>query len=335
MAFTTEKALRLYNVFMEHCLDGTNLSQYQFPEPKALISPFLREKSITIIASIRGVGKSWLQLFLTRQLIYGLPFCRWEWENFADVVLLDMEMLGDIESRWGLITKNIEYEPVGNFTVLSADALGMREQTIPNLTDPACREALSHLLRFTLPDGGVFIVDNVSAATPGRDENMKEGWDAANQWLLRLKWELGLTIILCCHLPKKGNTPRGTSGMEDSNDTTITLSNVGKPDHAHFRVEFTKHRFFHGESAAPFNLELCMDANGQLDFVSEIPKAQKSNKTADIVKLYASGMQQSDIVRTLGIDKGYVSLTIKNAGKSGHLTAKGKFTKAGEVVYKS
>ncbi len=335
MTFTTEKALRLYNVFMEHCLDGTNLSQYQFPEPKTLISPFLREKSITIIASEKGVGKSWLQLFLTRQLIYALPFCRWDFDNFADVFLLDMEMLDGMKIRWGLITKNIDYEPIGKFTVLSADALGMQGQTIPNLTDSDCREAIYHTLRFTLPASGVFIVDNISAATPGRIENTKEEWDAVNQWLLRLKWELGLTIILCCHLPKKGNTPRGTSGMEDSNDTTITLSNVGKPDHAHFRVSFGKHRFFHGESAAPFNLELCMDANGQLDFVSEILKAQKSNKTTDIVKLYASGMQQSDIVRTLDISKGYVSLTISNARKSGYLTTKGEFTKAGEVVYNS
>ena len=332
--FTTENALIKYNILMEHCLDGNDLSSYEFPKLKVYLHPWLRDKTISIIASEKGVGKSWVSLFIMRQLIYGAPFCRWELENFADVVLLDVEMAqSDIRKRWELMTTGLD-EPITNFTLISADVLGMAGQDTPNLTIPDWREAIFHMLRMTLLDGGLFVIDNISAATPGRIENEKSGWDDINSWLLRIKRELGITIILCCHLPKKGKTPRGTSGIEDSNDTTIILTPVKSPDHAHFKVEFGKHRLFHGDAdVKPFELELRPDANGRLEFFAG--EVCKPDRRVEIIRLLVGGSKQIEIAGTLDIDTGYISRVVTNAKKAGFLTARGKYTSAGEKVYES
>jgi len=99
-------------------------------------------------------------------------------------------------------------------------------------------------------------------------------------------------------------------------------------DGARFIVHFSKARVQTSRLSLIGDTEfkLILDESG--DHVWTFGSVRKETKN-EILRLLDEGITQTNIKNTLGIDKGYVSRTRKQAIKDGLLTTKDKLTQSG------
>jgi putative DNA primase/helicase len=175
----------------------------------------------------------------------------------------------------------------------------------------------------------LWVADNLASLASGLNENKKQDWDPVNSWLLELRFA-GISTIMLHHTNKEGGQ-RGTSAREDNLDISMMLKSpydYSPEDGARFIVHFSKARV----QTSRLNLigdtefKLFLDETG--NHVWAFSSVRKETKN-EILRLLEEGMTQSDIKNTLGIDKGYVSRTRKQAIKDGLLTPNNKLTQLG------
>ncbi len=181
----------------------------------------------------------------------------------------------------------------------------------------------------------ILILDNLSCLTPGLNENEKDQWDEINQWLLKLRF-LGVAVIMVHHAGKSGDQ-RGTSGREDNIDVSIHLKHPQdyKPsDGAVFDVEFKKSRGVCGDGVSPFTFRI-QKIDGHLEWTTDKVGTKIKDIIIALIGNPDKNIKQSNIVRSVGKDKSYVSRIINIAIKDGILTEDKKFTPSGLEQYKN
>ena len=196
-----------------------------------LLAPILPERSLSMLYSPRGMGKSWLSLSIGLAVASGGSILRWNAPRPRRVLFVDGEMvLSDLQVRLNSILSGLGTKILNDgFRVLAADHT---EQGI-NLSSSEGQQELETLL-------------------PNGSEGASDAWLPMQNWLLKLR-RRGVAVLLIHHAGVNGRQ-RGTSRREDALDTVIALRRPGdySPEQgARFEVHLEKTRSMVGEGATP------------------------------------------------------------------------------------
>jgi len=321
----------ILDVISDSIISDQELISMDLPERKYYLSPWLRDKTVSLVYSKRGVGKTWFGLSVSLAITRNVPIGKWETDNLVDVLYIDGEMsINELRERIGMLSKNLP-DPVSHFKLLSADYMVGNDNLAPKISDHEWREAIYQFLKDSR-EYKVVILDNLSCLTPGIDENDKQSWDSVNQWLISLRF-LGVAVIMFHHAGKKGDQ-RGTSAREDNIDIAIYLESPKghRPEEgAVFDVQFLKTRGIKGDGVEKFRLRF-EEQDGGLTWKTDV--CGNDNKRM-IIAMLGQGFKQKEIESTLGISKGYVSQVKKKAMSDGMLNKDNSFTDDGKRNFSS
>ena len=311
---------------MKSCaLEADQIRVMEFPEKKKILIPWLSERALILVAGWRGVGKTWFALGVCNAISRGESFGPWKATEPFSSLYVDGEMdIGDIQERLKLLgTPGVKKKDLVIYSDFQANSAGLPKT---NLSSRQCRDAIK---RMALEWGvRVVVLDNIASLCPGLDENSRKDWDPINQWLIDLRFN-GISAMLLHHTNKEGGQ-RGTSAREDNLDISISLD---KPhdyvteDGADFIVRFKKSRIRKSDLPLIADTELKLDEkDGILQWTWGSVKGQTRD---EILRMLDEGIPQAEIVKALGIDKGYVSRVRKKAMEDNIIGKNGKLTQAG------
>lgn len=177
----------------------------------------------------------------------------------------------------------------------------------------------------------LWVIDNIASLTGGIDENSKKDWGPINAFLLELRFA-GISTMLLHHTNKSGGQ-RGTSAREDNIDVPITLKrpfDYTAEDGARFIVSFQKARVSTKDLSAIADNQFQLTQDEHAGLLWTWGNVRRETRI-EVLKLFDEGLKNQDIVKTLNIDKGYVSRIKNQAIKDGVLSKIGKLTQSGYV----
>jgi len=254
-------------------VDSSSFTKEDIIIPTTIIHPWLVDGTISMLYAPRGIGKTWLSLTLavmiTRKHGVGKRLGPWEVMNKSGVLYLDGEMGEfDMQQRLRILEKMYGEEDLDfPLTLMANFKYAKSYGSQISISSEEYRNAIYQYL-YDNDKYYLLILDNISALTPGLNENSKEDWDPINQWLISLR-HLGVSILLIHH-SGKGHAQRGTSGREDALDCIIKMqrpSICSAEEGAKFSVMFEKSRnIAPGPGLSSFDLHLLEDGKGGLEW---------------------------------------------------------------------
>ena len=227
-------------------ITGRRLLELVLPPRPALLGQWMRQGDLGYLFAPRGAGKSWMALLIARAVATGRPLGEWQaGQQALPVCYFDAEMnLPDVQDR--VRSTGLD---VPGFSLLSNEMIFQSQGHGLNIASPAHQEAVSA----TLPDGCLFIIDNLSTSQLGMAENDNDSFDAIRDWLLSLRHR-AITVLIVHHAGRNG-LMRGSSRREDMAHWILSLKEAGEPGQpAHrtlFSTEFTKCRNCTASQARP------------------------------------------------------------------------------------
>lgn len=278
--------------------------------PRAhLLAPWLRRQDLVMVHSYRGVGKTWFGLGLAVAVATGGEFLKWKARKPRRVLIVDGEMQADdLKGRGDILLHYVLPTPGEKLRLITPD---LQNDPIPCLSDRTGQE----LVERYLDKVDLLVLDNISSLFREGPENEAEGWQPAQDWLLKLRRQ-GIAVILMHHQGKK-LIQRGTSKREDVLNTVIGLrrpNDYQAEQGARFEVRFEKYRGSPDESS---EFEAQFLTAGPLSRWDIRPLAESQKDL--IVGMAREGYRQKDIAKELGCDKSWVSRVVKSAREEGKL----------------
>jgi hypothetical protein len=307
-------------------ITATDFHALALPKRTHYLYPWLKEDSISLVSGWRGVGKTWFSWGIADAVSKGTSFGPWTCEKPVPVLILDGEMPAtDLQERVQALGLNSDRSCL---LYIYSDALA-NQSGLPraNLGNESWREKMKSILLGRHVK--LLILDNIASLAGGLDENKKLDWDPINAWLLELRFA-GIATMLLHHTGKLG-LQRGTSAREDNIDISLILKSpfdYTPDDGCRFICSFNKARV--GMSG----LSLITDAEFKLAqepsgaYVWTWASVKKEARRA-ILELKEKGVDQKAISETLGLSKGYVSKTLKQATRDGLLNKDGRLSQKG------
>jgi AAA domain/Iron dependent repressor, N-terminal DNA binding domain len=227
-----DKALRF------GALTSEELSKLSIIPRKMIIGGFCFEGDLGFIFAARGVGKTWLGMFLAKCLALGIKAKRWDVPAARKVLYIDGEMPpADVQARDLLLGI-----PTGMLTYINHEILFERTGKIINLADPEFQTAVLDWCQETGQE--VVFLDNLSTLASGIDENKGMEWESITPFLMKLR-RAHITVIFIHHAGRNGQM-RGHSKREDPSAWILRLDmpkdSLDESEGAHFISRFTKWR---------------------------------------------------------------------------------------------
>ena len=270
-----EKPLKDYPI-----ISFDKMLHIEYPKPKFLLNPLIREKTVTQISGDYGSGKTHLGLLLAISISQGWNFEDWFVAlNNRPTLYVEGELpAADVRDRITSLLnpihekgENFHWDPTKIFTLtlddleMNGHPYGFEPLAITNEEDKAKRnrKLIDNMLDSIKDRTGqypVLFLDNITALT-SIDENKSTDWSGLMMWLMLLKTK-GVIIIFFHHTGKTTGTASGSNLSQRLVDTHIILKKL--PEKAQFQehdgvqcsVHFDKFRNFGGKHAKPFML-LC------------------------------------------------------------------------------
>ncbi len=298
----------------------TDFLALEIPRRAMLLNPILPERSLSMLFSPRGTGKSWLALSMGLAVASGSPLLRWTAPRPRNVLYVDGEMqLADLQSRLGSIRAGMAAEiPNDRFRILAADST---EAGI-NLSSIEGQQALEP----HLADIDLLILDNLSTLLTSGSEGASDAWLPVQNWLLRLRRK-GTAVFLIHHAGVNGRQ-RGTSRREDALDTVIALrrpADYSPEEGARFEVHLEKARALVGAGAMSFEavVEALASESGKLG-IQWLARDLKPPIYQQAAELFATGRTVRQVKAILGISHGEAGRLRLRAAAEGLLGPSGE-----------
>jgi len=285
--------------------------------PRAkVIDCWAYQGDLGFIFAPRGLGKTWLGIYIAKNLATGKDIGPWKVQAENNVLYIDGEMPpSDIQWR-----DHVLGQPTKNLAYINHEILFERTGRIMNLADLGLQDAILALCKEQ--NFNVLLLDNLSTLVTGVDENKTIDWEKILPWLLRLRREHILVIFI--HHAGRSGQMRGSSKREDPSAWIISLKEpTNDPEEetqgAHFISVFTKNR---NAPQKPASLEWNFTPIAE----NEILVRFESSKPLDILReLVGSGVNQcSEIAEEMAVTTGYISRLAKKAESAGWLEIKGR-----------
>lgn len=234
-------------------LSAPALANKVLPPRLRLLGSWLREGDLGYLFAPRGHGKTWLAMLIGNAVAEGCALGSWEaGEGTRPVFYFDAEMnLPDVQDRSrkiGILSENFHW--------LSNEHLYMEQAISVNIANLAHQAGLSAML----PNGALFIIDNLSTGQVGMKENDNDDFDLLKDWLLSLR-RRGITVMIVHHAGRNG-LMRGGSRREDPAHWILSLKDASE-DGARckqFITSFSKCRNCQGREAQPLRWSLSDDS---------------------------------------------------------------------------
>lgn len=292
------------------CISISDFLRTELPKREALLAPWLLMQSLSMLYAWRGIGKSWLALFIAYAIACGGEILGWKASVKRRVLFIDGELpAATLQQRLALIVNSFDSEPEKNgFKIITPDL--QPDGIVPNLSDPLGREAINKYAQ----DVDLIIVDNLSTLARGGKENEGESWLPIQEWALQHRSQ-GRSILFVHH-SGKGGQQRGTSRKEDVLDTVISLrrpADYDASEGAKFELHFEKCRNLTGDDALPLEVELCSDDN-------KITWKYKPASDAILDRIQAlaeDGATRQEIAIETGLSRFQLGRLITKANESG------------------
>jgi len=283
------------------------------PRPK-IIGPWLPEKGLVMIHSLRGIGKTLLGMTSAYAIAVGADFLGFTVRKPRKVLYIDGEMPAEtMQERLAAIVAGFGPQPPGDdyFRILISDLSRV------GLPDLATSEGQAWI-DGQIGDAEVLMLDNLSTLVRSGKENEAEGWLPVQTWTLRHR-RAGRAVVFLHH-SGKGGAQRGTSRREDVLDTVISLRRPAhySPDQgARFELHFEKSRGFHGEDAQPFEARYEVRDGAAVWTRTEIVDAERTR----VVAALKDGLSIRETAEELGIHRSKVERLRKKAIDKGELSS--------------
>lgn len=312
-------------------LPGLTLGEllaHDFPEPRVLLGPWLREQTFAMVHAPAGCGKSMLCLSAALAVAGGGRFLGWEAPSPARVLYVDAEMTGhELQSRARLLSgtvPEIDLEAAyGNLMVVGRH-LGGGDESFPVIEadDAAGRETIKQWSANWKAD--LVILDNLTKLGAIKDENSA----AECAPVLALADDLkaaGRAVILVHHNAKSGDSYRGSTALDAPLDVRIGLKPLSHPSASEgtsFRLSFYKKRDLLGDSAQDFQGWLEVGPEGAQWASSQVEAAPRGG---DDVAAYVEALRsrlyrtQGELAEALGWPKDKASKVKGRVRKAGLL----------------
>lgn len=268
-----------------------------FHKPKEkipVIEPWLNLGNLCLLYAERGVGKSWLGLWLAHIIASNGSIGSWQAKN-RPVVYLDGEMGTDsIVARYNHIRSSSGFVEVpGTLKFWTVDQCGGQ---FYNLSSIEGKTKIWPIIK----DSDVIIIDNLMTVTQRADmyDTPIKIWERIQSWLINLRAR-NKTVILVHHTNKEG-LQSGTKDKENIMDIVIQLLPCNtEPEHkgAKFRLAFEKTRSLKSLDDTVWLLQ----DSGKWD-VHSIRESQRRY----IIHLQAKDWKDGDICKALSISKSYM-----------------------------
>lgn len=285
-------------------------------KPKAeIVSPWFREKDISMVHAFRGAGKTWFTMSAAFCIAAGVPFLKWQVPQARGVLVVDGEMPGrDLQKRFLQLAAGAGIDTDKMPAPLRLIPHDLQERGIPSLDTSAGQGLVERYLDDQI---AVVIFDNISTLFRSGVENEAEGWNAAQEYLLTLRRQ-GLAVLLVHH-SGKGGAQRGTSKREDVLDSVVQLktpANYRRIEGARFEVHFEKARGVSGQGVESFEVLLANDAK---EGASWTWREIGSCHDEQIVEMVELKLSQRTIASELGVTQSKVARAIKRLKRDGRL----------------
>jgi hypothetical protein len=203
--------------FSRGLLTAPELLALDLKQRPRLLGQFLREGDLGYLFAQRGAGKSWHAMLIANAIAEGCALGEWEaGESPRPVFYFDAEMnLPDMQERVRKlgITSSC-------FHLLSNERLYNETGEGVNIASPLHQQAISEIL----PDGSLFILDNLSTSQRNMQEDKNDSFDLIKDWLLSLRHR-HITVLIVHHAGRNGDHMRGGSRREDMAHWIIKLEN--------------------------------------------------------------------------------------------------------------
>jgi hypothetical protein len=213
------------------------------PPREPIMGKWFKQGDLGFIYGPRGLGKTWLGMFLGRRCAEGPgsmgALAEWNVTAQRRVLYVDGEMtLDEIRDRDNVLSIG----PAPGMFYLQHEALFHLTGEVLNLADPVTQSAVLDKCKRDRID--IIILDNQSCLFPGLSENAADAWDQVLPWLLELRRNR-IAVIIIAHAGRNG-LMRGTSRREDAAFWIINLSEPKDPienqSGAGFVARFVKNR---------------------------------------------------------------------------------------------
>lgn len=300
------------------------------PEIRTIMMPWLTFGSTHMIYAPRGAGKTFFAISLGLAVVHSSDFGDWELKESVNVLYVDGEMLPQMmKDRIEGLQKNLG-EKRSKLFILSSGLNLQNGKSSISVAKPEWREfILEQVIEKSIK---LMFLDNISALTPGVEENDSTAWDEIARWGTEVK-QTGCSLIFIHHAGK-GGQQRGTSAREDSLDTVISLKPTS-PLNAGVDVDviFEKSRHIAGLSVSAMNFKILSDP-GSSDIRWEMGIAGTS-KRDDAIRMMINGESPKDISTKLSTSRAAVNRYKKMAVEKGWLTednGKTSATKLGKSI---
>jgi KaiC/GvpD/RAD55 family RecA-like ATPase len=269
------------------------------PPIQTIMDPWMTTGSTHMIYGPRGAGKTFFALSIALAITRDTDFGAWSINQPVNCLYCDGEMMPqDMVARVRGLSHNTGKE-AKTLYILSSGQLQYEGIPSVNISREKHQKEIYEMI-IENEIGAVFL-DNISALTPGIDENVSTEWDNIAQWANIIK-RTGCAVIFIHHAGKAG-TQRGTSGREDMLDTVIKLKPVSADaaDGLNVNVVFEKSRHIAGEKAMSSGFTLIGEPGKEsLTWGFTGPGNVKREK---IIEMLVEGKTYSDIVETLNVSK--------------------------------
>ena len=295
--------------------------EFRVSENEELLFPWLKGSSVNLISGWRGSGKTWFALGILDAVTSGKPFGAWECGKSVPCLYLDGEMVvQDLQERLKALKLHTDRE--NPLFVYSNDHASQKGSSRANLFSESWRNEMKSIL--IAKEIKLWVVDNLASLAGGVDENATKDWYPINQWLLELRFA-GISTIMLHHTNKSGQQ-RGTSSREDNLDTSIILKQPADylaEQGARFIINFTKARVQTSRLGLIGDTEFKLTLNENKDHVWVYGNVTAKLKD-EVLQFLHEGLSQTEVAKTLGVNKATVSKIRNHAIQAGLLTPKNR-----------
>ena len=281
--------------------------EMKLPRRSFLLEPIIERQGLVMLHAYRGVGKTYLALEIAVAVASGRKFLNWTPSyRPQEVIYVDGEMPANLlQERLRKMTGRLP-SPHLPLRIFTPDLYG----SMPNIATENGRKEIE---RYFTERTKLLVLDNLSTLARSGVENDAESWQPIQDWLLKLR-RRGMAVLIVHHSGKK-EQQRGTSKREDVLNLTIHLEHpdgYSPEEGARFIITFEKNRTIYGSKAAPFEIRLSENADG--NYVWEIGSAIPE-KYRQVLELTEAGKTQKEIAKELGVKQSTVSRRLKEAKK--------------------
>jgi putative DNA primase/helicase len=299
----------------------SGLAGVTVPPREPIIGNWFRQGDLGFICGERGMGKTWLGLFLARKCAEAAPLgglAEWHIRTPRRVLYIDGEMPIDaIRERDHALSAG----PAPGMFYLHHEALFHLTGKALNLADPIAQTAI--LERCKRDKIEIVFLDNQSCLFLGMRENDADAWDQVLPWLLEMRRNR-IAVVFIVHAGRNGMM-RGTSRREDAAFWIINLSEPKDPIENQHGAKFIG-RFLKNRNATEAD---CPALEWTFAKPPGSPQALVSWKKLSTGQLFRDCVEKglgraADIANEMGITPSRVSQLAGKAIKEGWLKKTGR-----------